>query len=265
MKYLKGYVKSSLKYIFIPTHIVVGIIGVVGAYYFSLFQMMSIEGSVLDVFVSSLYFIPFILALTFAAIPYVGVICEELENGYIYLCILRGDLRAYVISRVLGIEISAIITILIGSFIFILSVKYRLPWVDTNSVIYQTILEQGCFQEILKNNQYVLYFLLYSFKIGLLTANISSVALFLSLFWSNKFFVFSIPFLFYYFQVYVLNASFANLSSINLMNLYNSYYRIGDNDISSFLAAIFVNVIFLVLCGIGCFWKLNRRIQNNEK
>ena len=155
MKYLKGYVKSSLKYIFIPTHIVVGIIGVVGAYYFSLFQMMSIEGSVLDVFVSSLYFIPFILALTFAAIPYVGVICEELENGYIYLCILRGDLRAYVISRVLGIEISAIITILIGSFIFILSVKYRLPWVDTNSVIYQTILEQGCFQEILKNNQYV--------------------------------------------------------------------------------------------------------------
>ena len=83
MKYLKGYVKSSLKYIFIPTHIVVGIIGVVGAYYFSLFQMMSIEGSVLDVFVSSLYFIPFILALTFAAIPYVGVICEEIGRAHV--------------------------------------------------------------------------------------------------------------------------------------------------------------------------------------
>lgn len=120
--------------------------------------MMSIEGSVLEVFVSSIYFIPFIVSLTFAAIPYAGVICEELENGYIYLCILRGNLKEYVISRILGIEISAIITILIGSFIFILSVKYRLPWVDTNSVIYQTILEQGCFQEILKNNQYVLYF-----------------------------------------------------------------------------------------------------------
>lgn len=265
MKYLKGYVKSSLKYILIPTHIFVGIIGVVGAYYFSLFKMMSIEDSVLDVFVSSIYFIPFIVSLIFAAIPYAGVICEELENGYIYLCILRGNLKEYVISKVLGIEISAIITMLMGSLIFIFSVKCKLPWVDTNSVIYQTILEQGCFQEILKNNQYVLYFFLYSFKIGLLAANISSIALFMSLFWSNKFFVFSIPFLFYYFQVYFLNASFANLSSINLMNLYNSYYRIGGNDINSFLLAIFVNVIFLVLCGIGCFLKLNRRIQNNEK
>lgn len=260
MKEISGYLKCDFQRAFFSPFFCTGVAGVYLSYFFSFYKMSNIENSVLHMFVMTLYFIPFILALTFASLPFAGVFCEELKDGLFFMEIIRGKLKYYAMSKVLMIAFSSIVTMMFGTLLFILTLRCQLPWSDINDITYQNVIENGSLIPLLTSENYIMYFTLYSFKLGMLAANLSLLAGFLSLFWESKFFVFSIPFLFYYFQVYFLRNMFSEHVELNLMATYNSFYNVWGNEILSFIWAVVLHLLFLIGVGFGSYKKLKRRI-----
>lgn len=62
------------------------------------------------------------------ASAFAAVFCEDLENKYLRYSIGRGNLKKYVLSKVIVIYVSSIITMILGTLLFIMYLRLQLPW-----------------------------------------------------------------------------------------------------------------------------------------
>lgn len=85
------------------------------------------------------------IAYAFCASAFAAVFCEDLENKYLRYSIGRGNLKKYVLSKVIVIYVSSIITMILGTLLFVMYLRLQLPWTSdlATSSIRACIMQSG--------------------------------------------------------------------------------------------------------------------------
>ncbi|OYP55487.1 hypothetical protein CG709_01450, partial [Lachnotalea glycerini] len=185
----------------------------------------------------SAYNIRYVFVMFFCSIPYAGCFCEDLENGYIKQLVARGNLLSYCISKTMSIVVSAIGTMVIGVCIFVLLLKFFIPWTELNNSVYLAAIRSGSFHSIILTGHYFIYSLLFAFQFGLLTAILALLSACVSLFLSNKLLVWSIPIIAYYLISQYSWTLFSGSYMLDFDIIFSGRYNIFNNDLLSFLYA----------------------------
>lgn len=256
MKYLTSEFRRS----FFSYKFLIGVIGVAFAQAFSIYKIAGINTSVYATYVRAVYFIPYSLSFVFCTVPYAQSFCEDIEHGYIRQIVLRTNLKFYTKSRIAFICISSMVTMIIGTLFFVLIVHLKVPWTGQGESLGQDILAVIFF----KAGHYLLYFILRAFFWGLLASLLAVLSASLSLFWLNKLFVISLPFILLYAMIYFMQVLFKNIPQMDIALIFNPSYDVWGNRVISFIWPIGLTVLAMSLIRIGIYQKLYRE-DNKEK
>lgn len=267
MKNKKGgffsYYLIDFERAFLSTRFVISFIGIAAVLFWCCLDTVIIGNSVLHLIWWSTYSMQFVLVMIFCAIPYTGSFCEDLENLYCYPQLLRGKLSSYCISKVGIIALSSIITMVIGMFLFTLLLKMYIPWVDSAGSVYQSAIRSGAFHTLLINKNYYLYIFFFSVQYGILTAILSLISAYISLFIANKLLVLSIPVMAFYTLTQYSTDIFGDNSKMDLTAIYGGRSNVFQNDFSSFLYAIILGIVSIVILGRLIYVKMRRRVSGD--
>ena len=185
------FFKIECRRAFFSKYFLAGIVGVTFSYLYSIYKISGISISAYSTYEIAIYFIPFVLSLTFSLLPHAQSLCEDMENQYIKLLIVRVGIKKYIMTRMITIALSAVLTMILGTIIFILIVRMNVPWIEAGEG-----METDFFLQIFQG-RYFLYFVVRAFFNGLLAACMAVGAAYASLYWCSRFFVLSLPFLLY--------------------------------------------------------------------
>lgn len=255
-----GYLTCEFRRAFLSYKFLIGIIGVAFAQILSIYKIAGINTSVYATYVSAVYFIPYSLSFIFCTVPYAQSFCEDIEHGYIRQIALRKDLKFYIKTRVVFICLSSIVTMILGTLIFISIVHMKVPWLSKDDHLNQDFLAVIC----LKTDHYILYFILRAFFWGLLAGILAVLSAYLSLFWLNKLFVISIPFFVLYALIYFMRTLFKNIPQMDVALIFNPSYNAWGNKIISFIWPIGLTVLVMFTIKVCIYRKLFWEDNKNE-
>ncbi len=245
------YIKSDLKRAFQIKRVCAGGLGVTFAMFFSIYRMTDVT-SVYRAYVDAIYFIPFMLSMTFCAIPFGGSVNEDVEHKFLNMLLLRESTIKYVVSKVIVMYISAIVTMMVGVLIFAILIHCKVPWEEA-------MFTEDAMLNILGGSTHgVVYFIIHSVFMGLLAANLSILSAVFSLFWPNKLLQISMPFLLYYLLIYYSGELFPGLPQLNIQFMFNPSYDTWNNEKMSFLFPLIFSGFVAIVMGI-CMYKQLRR------
>lgn len=254
-------IRTDLIRLFTTKRIFVAIIGIVFCFYFSVFKLIGVNISVIYVFTQSTLYIPFVLTYSLCSFVYAGVFCEDLENDFIKLCLLRENFNNYILSKTIIVYLSSILIMNLGSFLFVLSLRFQLPWIANQDPVFELIQQSGL-RTILQSNDYLIYIVIFSSKLGLLGGNLSLISSYVSLDWNNKLFTYSIPFMIYCFIIYFCRDFFSRFSMFSIIKIFNSSYNLFNNNLLSFFWAILVSFFIAFTLQIAIKIRLRGMILN---
>lgn len=120
---------SEFRRSFLSFRFVVAVLGIPFTYFLSLYKITGINTSAYTTYIAARYFLPSILSLTFCALCYSQCFCDDIEFHYIYQICLRRSLKYYVMTKVILIFLTSIIIMILGTLIFILVIRTKVPWV----------------------------------------------------------------------------------------------------------------------------------------
>lgn len=249
------YLLTELRRTFCSFRFLVGVMGVVFSQFFSIYKVSGMQTSVYMTFICALYFIPYIMSLIFCAMPYAQSLCEDMEYGYLQQILLRKDLKAYTALRIVTIYLSAAAAMAAGTFIFVMLVHIRLPWVSVTDHFGNDLLAEIFF----KRNLYIVYFIVHAFFSGILAGFLALLAAYASLFWRSKLFVLSMPFMTYCFLIYYLRHIFKNIPQLDIGVMFNPAYNVWNNKTLSIIWPVVMGAALLVILGV-CTYKRLRRV-----
>lgn len=234
-----------------------GTIGVVVVLFFSLEGDLFLKGfgtgNVLSTYFSSTIMTGFLIAFSFCAFPFATVYPEEREHKYIRYCVIRGNLKSYVLSKTTVIYISSLATMILGSLLFLLLCRIRVPWMDWGEAAQYDVELNGCYGSVLKNGHVILYCMLYALNLGLIAGALSNMAALCSVILSNTVLTLIFPVLAFRILVSV---------SIDHYNIYAfyPYNKLFPNDGITFLFLTAISVGTSILSAVGCYWGLKKKI-----
>ena len=193
------YFRSDLRRLIKNYPTWLAVLGVAAALWFSLennaFQKEMVNGNVLDTYIMSTNMSGVMIAYAFCAFSYAAVFCEDLENKYARYSINRGNTWRYVASKSVVIYGSSVLTMVLGTFLFVVCIRIRLPWVSEYANI--GVLQAGMYRTLLDGEHYWMYVFFYALQQGMLAGVLSLAAAFLSMFVSNKMMIWITPILIY--------------------------------------------------------------------
>lgn len=257
---LYNYIKIDLYRAFCSWRFVVGVLGVFFTLVIATFQSIKSYVSVIHIYYIIVYGMPFIITLIFSTLPYAGCFCDDFENKYISIQIIRGKASQYVFSKIVVIFISSIITITLGTFLYVCFLRCLAPWVSNES-IYEYALTSGGFRTILKRGYFIIYYILFGMQFGILAGILSMIASYISLYIYNRLLVLSLPIMSFYFIDYFINLIFGE-GTYNLNAVFSGSMNIWDNDLYSFLFALIIGILSLIIIYILTYRKIERTIEN---
>ena len=90
------------------------------------------------------------IAYVFCAFPFATVFCEDLDNKYIRYELIRSNLKRYVVTKIAFIYLTAILVMVLGTILFLLSGRIAGgDWVN-ESVGCMNVLLNGSYSILLK-------------------------------------------------------------------------------------------------------------------
>lgn len=202
---------------------------------------------------------PFLLTLIFTTFAFGHCFCEDIEHSYIRFQVIRGNLRLYVISKVIVISLSAVFTMMMGMLLFVLVLRMNFPWIDLAEGTFETLAEYGSFRLFLKNGNYIVYFLFCGIQYGLLAAVLAVTAALFSLLYHDVLFVLSVPLIVRYLIQYYSDL-LPGYDQLNPNAIYDISYNVWDHDWLSFAYAGGVSVLAIVLLGMAIFQMIKRQV-----
>lgn len=241
-----GIIKSDIHRVLISGKIVIGIIATLIILTFSLFGEQLTGVNVLYVFIFVMDGMPAMLILMAASYGYADSICSDIEHCYLRCLLIRTQLKKYVFAKVLVIFLSSLIITSFGILLFVVVMRFFLPWIGTSDSMYEVFSETGCFCDLLKKGNYVLYFLLCGVKYGLLSGVLSVFAAYISLFVSNRMIVIIFPFI----GRYLLDGiSMSVTSEYTVSSFFWSANKLFESEAVSLLTAMILVLVLLSFLG----------------
>lgn len=257
---LFNYLRMDFNRSIFSWQFVIGIFGVVGVMFFAILDDIELNISIVYVCALVLQGVPVMLSYIFCAFPYASCFCEDKENKYFNLEVIRGKLSFYTCSKVIVIFLTAIITMTLGLLIFVTILHTFLPWITVENSVSQTLLTVGGLHKILQNDHYYLYYLLSGIQQGILAGILSLFGSYLSLFIRNKLLIWSVPVIGYYFFEILLLEIFGE-KSIGLVDLFNSVNRLWTDDLISYLFTVGIGICLAVIFYIFIYIRLKGKMQ----
>ncbi len=191
MKAFIGFFRMDLYRFIKKIYWLAGILGVTFFLFFSLETRGFINGNVVRTYLFSTAMSGHLAIYSFCAYSFAPVFGEDLEHRYIRSSIIRGDLRAYVLSKSLVIYLSSILVMLAGTLLFLFLCRTQVPWVDWNADSYGT--ETRSYGSLLEKDRPLAYCMLYALHMGLLAGMLSLFSAFCSVFITNRTLVLILP------------------------------------------------------------------------
>ena len=121
--------------------------------------------------------------------------------------ILRGNLIKYVFSKTIVIYISAIITMVLGTFLFVIYLRLQLPW--TRDLEKPDM--SGMYEILWGNGHFMAYIFVVALQMGMLAGTLSLAASFVSIFITNKMLIMLTPILVYQILLEFRGSGWANI------------------------------------------------------
>lgn len=206
--------------------------------------------------------IPFYLCMVFCAVPYAGSISEDMAFDFHKLQIIRQNLKAYIVTKVIVIFFSAIIAMMLGFLLFVAVLKLRLPWVMVNDSLYDILIERGGLKSLLINRKFIMYYLLVSVQLGMFSGCLSLTATVFSLFVKNRLLVYSVPVMVLYLIINFAWRIPTELAPLNLYKVFIPFYNVYNHDVWSFIWSVFIGLLTACFLGAVIFYKVRRAVRN---
>ncbi len=191
------YLKSDIRRLIKSYPIYLAILGVAAAIWFSLenfaFEEGLVNGNVLDTYSLAVDMSGIMIAYAFCAFSYATVFCEDLENKYARYGIIRGNTWRYVAAKSIAVYGSSVVTMVVGSLLFVVLVRFKLPW--TSDYADHGLYLGGMYSSLIAGGHYWIYVFLCALQMGMLAGVLSLAASFLSMFISNKMLILITPIL----------------------------------------------------------------------
>ncbi len=237
---------------------IIGILGVTLMMFFSLesslFEKGFGNGDVIFTYLDAISKSGFLIVYSFCALPFATIYPEDWEHKYIRYGVIRGNLKAFVLAKAALIYISAVLTMVVGSVIFLLICRIQVPWVNPeNSVSFELFLS-GNYRQLLENGYTFLYCILYALHLGLFAGVLANMAAFCSVIVSNSVLTLIVPALAYR----VLD--FIYIKGINLHGVFIVTRKKLVSDWQNLLLAIAVSLFLSLLSALGCYCMLKRKM-----
>lgn len=255
-------IRTDLIRLFSSKRVCLAILGIVFCLYFSVYKLIGVNISIIYVFTQATLYIPFVMTYSLCAFVFAGTFCEDLENNFIMLCFFRDNFKYYILSKIIIIYLSSVIIMVLGSILFVNFLSCRLPWVASGDPVFEQLMHEGSLRYILMKKNYLLYTIMFSFKLGLLGGNLALLSSYISLEWNNKLFTYSIPFMVYCFIIYYCRDLFFQFPFFDIIKIFNSSFNVLKNDLLSFFWAILVSFFIAFILQIAIKIRLRRIIQN---
>lgn len=251
---MKGhYFITDLRRLLKGKDIYVAILGLAISLLFSLENVGLVNNSVVETYVYATEMSGMMIAYVFCAFSYATSLCDDMEYKYMYYQTVRGSLKRYVLSKVSVIYLTSIITMILGSMMFILVYRTQGPWVDlelNDMKIYMV----GVYSGLLKEGHYILYCIFYALQLGFLAGILSVFAAFLSLYITNKMTVLVLPVLIY--QI-LLECAGSGMFTVFIFRAYNKPL---DQDWKCLLFVFMLSIVLVAVLTMGIYKKIKTRM-----
>ena len=206
------YLRTDFSRLFKKYPLYLAIIGVAVSLIFSLenyaFEKGMVNFNVMDTYMFAVEMSGKMIAYAFCASAFATVFCEDLENKYLRYCIGRGNLIKYVISKTIVIYVSSIITMVLGTLLFVIYLRLQLPWVTSDS---ETSNMSGMYEALWGNGHFMAYIFIFALQMGMLAGTLSLAASFISIFITNKMLILLTPILIYQILLEFRGSGWANV------------------------------------------------------
>lgn len=237
---------------------IIGILGVTLMMFFSLesslFEKGFGNGDVIFTYLDAVSKSGFLIVYSFCALPFATIYPEDWEHKYIRYGVIRGNLKAFVLTKAALIYISAVLTMVVGSVIFLLICRTQVPWVNLeNSVSFELFLA-GNYRQLLENGYTFLYCILYALHLGLFAGVLANMAAFCSVIVSNTVLTLIFPVLAWRVLAFIC------VRGNNLEGLFLTTNKILASDGQNLLLAIAVSLFLSLLSALGCYCILKRKM-----
>lgn len=249
----KHYLLADLKRLVKGYELYAAIIGVAVSLIFSLENEGFTNNSVVSTYLMSTEMSGVMIAYVFCAFPFATAFCDDLENGYARYQVIRGNFIRYVLSKVSVIYVTSIITMILGTIIFLAVYKTQGPWIDWQSGSIGVTMA-GTYSGLITGGHYLLYCIMCAFQLGLLAGILSAFAAFLSLYVTNRVTVLVLPVL-----VYQILLEYAGSGRFNVF-IFRSHVKLFQQDWQCFLFLFMLSLILVAGFTFGICRKLKTKL-----
>ena len=250
------YLKTDIRRLIKNHSIYLAIVGVAVSIWFSLedyaFNERMVNGNVLDTYSMASNMSGIMIVYAFCAFSYATVFCEDLEHKYARYSINRGNTLKYVVSKAVIVYGSSVITMVLGSLLFVAAIRLKLPW--TSGAADQSTYLAGMYSSLIAGEHYWAYVFLCTLQMGMLAGVLSLAASFLSMFVSNKMLILITPIL-----IQQLLLEYRGNGWFNVLLIYPSSNQF-STDIQYFLTVFGSSLVFSVLFTWGICIKIKIRL-----
>lgn len=254
-----SYIKMDLYRSIFTWRFFAGILGVFLVMIIATFEDINLDSSVVYIFYLVTYGMIFLMTYIFCTFVYGGCFCEDYENKYISIQVIRGSLKQYVLSKVLIIFFTSILVMTFGILIYILFIRYALntPWIKVNDNMYEDLMHTGGFRNILKRQQFILYYILYGIQAGALAGILSLISSYVSLYIPNKLLLVTVPSMSFYF----LN-QFISRMGFPFYSIFDAKNTMCNNYVLSLFCTLGITLVCLMCMYYAIYKKIKGRIKN---
>lgn len=226
--------------------------------FFALEGSMDFTASVLYAFTSATYKAEFYAVFIFCAFPAAGCFSEDLEGNCLRYSVIRGDLKRYVVSKIIIIFFTGVFVMAVSCFLFGFLCRIWLPWQDSDTK--EVLMTSGGLRCFLKGNTEYLWLLFYGVQQGMLAGVLALLSSLLSLFVTNKMLVFASPVFFYQMIDELGYGFFGDLGKLRMSSIFDASYSLFDSDLISFLWAALYSLTLAVLLSFIIYKKVRKRL-----
>ena len=168
--------------------------------------------------------------------------------------LIRSNLKRYVVTKIAFIYLTAILVMVLGTILFLLSGRIAGgDWVN-ESVGCMNVLLNGSYSILLKKEHYFLYCVMYSLQLGLLSGLLSVLAGYFSLYIHNRVTVLALPIIIY--QILIECSG----NTIYTVFIFRAYNRPMNKDWESFSLILLISIIPTILLGCLIYKKIQKRL-----
>lgn len=250
------YLKTDIRRLIKNYPIYLAIVGVAVSMWFSLedyaFTEGMVNGNALDTYGFAVSMSGIMIAYAFCAFSYATVFCEDLEYKYARYSINRGNTWKYVVSKAVVVYGASVITMVLGSLLFVASIRLKIPW--TSEGLQDAFFMEGMYGSLIVGKHYWPYVFLSALQMGMFAGTLSLAASFLSMFVSNKMLILITPIL-----IQQILLEYRGKGWFSVMLIYPTLNRF-STDIQYFLTVFGCSLCFSALLTWGIYKKIKSRL-----